>query len=97
MLPAHGLEFHDLPGRVRDIKHHHHERLEIISRVSQAEGWTTVEGFSRFLFRPERWGSMAESETYAHTEYLVQVGLAERRPNDAGQTEYLVHGIPETL
>jgi glyoxylase-like metal-dependent hydrolase (beta-lactamase superfamily II) len=97
VLPAHGLEFHDLPQRVREIKDHHHERLEILSRVSQAEGWTSVEGYSRFLFRPERWGSLAESETYAHLEYLVQVGSAEIRRTDDGLAEYLVHNVPATI
>jgi glyoxylase-like metal-dependent hydrolase (beta-lactamase superfamily II) len=97
VLPAHGLEFRDLPLRVRDIKHHHAERLEILSRVSQAEGWTSVEGYSHFLFRPERWGSLAESETYAHLEFLVQRGTAEHRISPDGLAEYLVHSVPALL
>jgi glyoxylase-like metal-dependent hydrolase (beta-lactamase superfamily II) len=94
VLPAHGLEFHDLAGRVTEVKAHHQDRLELLSRVSQAEGWTSVEGFSHFLFRPERWGSMAESETYAHLEYLHQYSYAEARRTDEGLMEYLVHGAP---
>jgi glyoxylase-like metal-dependent hydrolase (beta-lactamase superfamily II) len=97
VLPAHGLEFGNLPGRVADIKEHHRERLEILSRVGQAEGWTTVEGYSRFLFRKERWGSMAESETYAHLEFLHQAGMAERRENSEGLAEFLVENSPATL
>jgi glyoxylase-like metal-dependent hydrolase (beta-lactamase superfamily II) len=97
VLPAHGLELHDLPTRVGEIKEHHRERLEILSRVSQAEGWTTVEGYSKFLFRPERWGSLAESETYAHLEYLVQRAIAERRTSSEGLAEYLVHEAPASV
>jgi hypothetical protein len=37
----------------------------------------TVEDFSHHLFRKERWGSMAESETYAHLEHLRLDGRAE--------------------
>ncbi len=94
VLPAHGLEFTDLAGRVTEVKAHHQDRLELLSRVSQAEGWTSVEGFSHFLFRPERWGSMAESETYAHLEYLRQSGYGEVRRTDEGLAEFLVHGSP---
>jgi glyoxylase-like metal-dependent hydrolase (beta-lactamase superfamily II) len=94
VLPAHGLDFDDLPGRVREVKAHHQDRLELLSRVSQADGWTSVEGYSHFLFRPERWGSMAESETYAHLVYLAQIGMAETRRATDGQAEYLVHGAP---
>ena len=94
VLPAHGLEFTDLPNRVREVKEHHQDRLELLARVSQAEGWVTVEGYSHFLFRPERWGSMAESETYAHLEYAVQVGDADVRMGPKEQLEYQVHGSP---
>jgi glyoxylase-like metal-dependent hydrolase (beta-lactamase superfamily II) len=94
VLPAHGLEFTDLAARVVEVKEHHQDRLELLSRVSQAEGWTSVEGFSHFLFRPERWGSMAESETYAHLEYLRQHGFADARQTDDGFSEFLVHGSP---
>ncbi len=94
VLPAHGLEFTDLPNRVREVKEHHQDRLELLARVSQAEGWVTVEGYSHFLFRPERWGSMAESETYAHLEYAVQVGDADIRMGANDQVEYQVHGSP---
>lgn len=97
VLPAHGLEFGDLKQRVDDIKHHHLERLEVLSRVSQAEGWNPVEGYMKFLFRPERWGSLAESETYAHLEYLLQRGMAERRNDPDGLAEYVVHRIPASL
>jgi glyoxylase-like metal-dependent hydrolase (beta-lactamase superfamily II) len=94
VLPAHGLEFGNLANRVREVKDHHQDRLELLSRVSQAEGWVTVEGYSHFLFRKERWGSMAESETYAHLQYLEQTGDAEVRSRDDGQLEFQVSGSP---
>ena len=52
----------------------------------------TVEGYSHLLFRPERWGSMASSETYAHLEHFRVAGQAERRVDAQGRAEYLVVG-----
>jgi hypothetical protein len=39
------------------------------------------------LFKERSWGSMAESETYAHLEHLRLLGDAERR--DDAQGHYL--------
>lgn len=79
VLPAHGHPFADLRGRVDAIKGHHHERLQKLRDVSAALGPTSVVGFSQHLFRRERWGSMAESETYAHLEHLRISGEATSR------------------
>ena len=79
VLPAHGQPFSDLPGRTESIKQHHRERLETLRTASAALGWATVEALSRELFRQRSWGSMAESETYAHLEHLRRAGEAERR------------------
>jgi glyoxylase-like metal-dependent hydrolase (beta-lactamase superfamily II) len=70
VLPAHGLEFGDLSGRVESIKLHHHERLETLRRASDEVGRGTVEEYMKRLFQSRSWGSMAESETYAHLEHL---------------------------
>lgn len=78
VLPAHGHPFADLKGRTEDIKEHHRERLVRLQKAAVDTGPTTVEEFSHHLFRPERWGSMAESETYAHLEHLRLLGQAER-------------------
>lgn len=78
-LPAHGHPFTDVAARVKAIKDHHYERLEKIREISAALGPATVPQFSQQLFRKERWGGMAESETYAHLEYLRLAGEAERR------------------
>ena len=78
VLPAHGHPFGDLAGRVADIKEHHRERTVRLFDVAQAEGPVTVTEYSHHLFRKERWGAMAESETYAHLEHLRLVGRAER-------------------
>lgn len=79
VLPAHGHPFDDLAGRVKSIKDHHYERIEKIREISAALGPATVPQFSEQLFRKERWGGMAESETYAHLEHLRLAGEAERR------------------
>jgi glyoxylase-like metal-dependent hydrolase (beta-lactamase superfamily II) len=78
VLPAHGHPFTDLPGRVAAIAGHHAERLEELRRIGAALGRASVADFSRELFRRHLWGMMAESETFAHLEYLRLRGGAER-------------------
>ncbi len=77
VLPAHGLEFGDLPGRAVDIKRHHHERLDQLREASGELGQGTVNEYMKVLFAERSWGSMAESETYAHLEHLRILGEAE--------------------
>lgn len=76
VLPAHGLEFHDLGGRADAIKHHHEGRLEKLRQASLAEGALSVEQYSHHLFLPRSWGWMADSETFAHLDHLVRIGQA---------------------
>jgi glyoxylase-like metal-dependent hydrolase (beta-lactamase superfamily II) len=76
VLPAHGLEFHDLSGRARAIKRHHHQRLDTLRAASGEIGSGTVHEFMQVLFQEHSWGSMAESETYAHLEHLRLTGEA---------------------
>jgi len=91
VLPAHGHPFRDLQGRVDAIKAHHEERLGTLRAISTELGWAGVVALSQRLFAPRSWGSMAESETYAHLEHLRVGGLAERREVD-GELRYLVTG-----
>ncbi len=80
VLPAHGHPFEDLADRTRAIKRHHQERLAKVAAISRDIGRpASVEEFSKQLFQPRSWGSMAESETYAHLEHLRHLGRAERR------------------
>jgi glyoxylase-like metal-dependent hydrolase (beta-lactamase superfamily II) len=89
VLPAHGHPFTDLKGRAEAIKAHHHERLEKIHEISRDFGRpASVTEFSRQLFRPRSWGSMAESETYAHLEHLRQAGKAESHRDRRGVLYY---------
>jgi glyoxylase-like metal-dependent hydrolase (beta-lactamase superfamily II) len=87
VLPAHGHPFHDLPGRVEAIKAHHEERLAHLRAASQALGWASVEDLSHQLFSERSWGSMAESETFAHLEHLRLSGEAVQR-RDGGTLLY---------
>lgn len=89
VLPAHGHPFHDLPGRVDEIKAHHEGRLDQLRVISSNRGWTTVPDLSHELFSQRNWGSMAESETFAHLEYLRLLGQAERR-EEGGRLYYLI-------
>lgn len=91
VLPAHGQPFSDLKGRVEEIKRHHDARLARLAEISDAVGWATVQDLSRQLFAPQAWGSMAESETYAHLEHERLRGKAERREIE-GRLEYRVTG-----
>jgi len=88
VLPAHGHPFTDLAGRVKAIKDHHAERLELLRQASQDRGWSTVTDLMRALFRQRSWGHMAESETFAHLEHLRLLGQAERR-EEGGYLLYL--------
>jgi glyoxylase-like metal-dependent hydrolase (beta-lactamase superfamily II) len=89
VLPAHGDVFTDLPKRVGEIKEHHDGRLRHLSQISDAAGWASVQELSQRLFAERNWGSMAESETYAHLEHLRLAGQAERR-EQGGKLEYRV-------
>jgi glyoxylase-like metal-dependent hydrolase (beta-lactamase superfamily II) len=89
-LPAHGHPFDDLKKRTEEIKHHHYERLEKIREISRDFGRpASVEEFSQRLFRPRSWGSMAESETYAHLEHLRHASEAESHRDKQGVLFYL--------
>ncbi|HEY8156971.1 MAG TPA: MBL fold metallo-hydrolase [Myxococcota bacterium] len=89
VLPAHGHPFSDLRARTEAIKRHHHERLEKVKAISKRIGAASVEAFSHELFNPRSWGSMAESETYAHLEHLRIAGQAERHVGGDGKLVYL--------
>jgi glyoxylase-like metal-dependent hydrolase (beta-lactamase superfamily II) len=77
-LPAHGHPFHDVAGRVTEIERHHDERLDRLRAVSVDFGRPARVGeFMQHLFSERVWGSMAESETYAHLEHLRLTGSAD--------------------
>lgn len=77
-LPAHGHPFDDVPGRVEAIKAHHAERMELLRAASLSLGPATVPALSHEVFPKRHWGTMAESETFAHLEHLVHAGEGER-------------------
>jgi len=83
VLPAHGLEFSDLAGRAKAIRTHHEERLTILQDASDEIGNGTVNDYMKALFKERSWGSMAESETYAHLEHLRLNGDAAVTIDDA--------------
>jgi glyoxylase-like metal-dependent hydrolase (beta-lactamase superfamily II) len=81
-LPAHGHPFVDVPGRVEAIKEHHAERMEQLRDASLALGPASVQQLSHEVFPERHWGVMAESETFAHLEHMVNTGEAERWDED---------------
>ena len=90
VLPAHGHPFAELRARAEAIKRHHHERLSRVKEISREFGRpATVAEFSQHLFKPRSWGSMADSETYAHLEHLRLLGDAERHDEPGGMPRYL--------
>lgn len=88
VLPAHGLPFEDLEGRVEDIIEHHDRRLATLRGIAESIGEATVTEYSQRLFRERSWGPMAESETYAHLEHLRDAGEVVARRDDDGQLRY---------
>jgi glyoxylase-like metal-dependent hydrolase (beta-lactamase superfamily II) len=89
VLPAHGHPFDDLGGRVKEIKEHHDERMAELVAAGRELGWASVPALSQRIFKRRSWGSMAESETYAHLEHLRLAGRAERR-GEGGHLEFLI-------
>ena len=70
-LPAHGHPFEDLAKRCMEIEEHHDGRLGRLREASAELGRpATVHEMMQHLFSERAWGSMAESETYAHLEHL---------------------------
>ncbi len=88
VLPAHGTPFTDLGARVDTIKRHHHERLDLLLDIAREIGTADVVEFSQHLFQPRSWGSMAESETYAHLEHMRLAGQAVTERSDDGRLLY---------
>lgn len=90
VLPAHGHPFSDLRERTEAIKRHHYERLEKIHAISKDFGRpASVQEYSQHLFRQRSWGSMAESETYAHLEHLRHAGQADSHRDRKGVLFYV--------
>jgi glyoxylase-like metal-dependent hydrolase (beta-lactamase superfamily II) len=82
-LPAHGHPFHDLAKRVTEIEEHHTDRLGRLKTASEELGRPApVHELMEHLFAPRAWGSMAESETYAHLEHLRLQGNADSEWRD---------------
>jgi glyoxylase-like metal-dependent hydrolase (beta-lactamase superfamily II) len=91
VLPAHGLDFDDLNGRVTDIERHHEERLERLRTAAAGIGEpASVHELMKHLFSERAWGPMAESETYAHLEHLRLLGQATSERRDG----LLYYAIP---
>ena len=88
VLPAHGLPFTDLPGRVDEIIEHHQERLALLMDIADDLGEADVRGYSHRLFRERSWGPMAESETYAHLEHLRVQGRVTAERDAGGLLRY---------
>ena len=83
VLPAHGHPFTRPAGRVEAIKQHHDERLEPPGAASAEIGRSaSVNELMQHLFSERAWGSMAESETYAHLEHLRLAGHADSHWED---------------
>jgi glyoxylase-like metal-dependent hydrolase (beta-lactamase superfamily II) len=89
VLPAHGHPFEDLQTRIDQIVDHHDDRLRALREIGRGGRQTVVE-MSQQLFHRPLWGMMAESETYAHLEFLRLRGEAERVRLEDDQLSYSV-------
>src|SRR4051812_34717685 len=95
VLPAHGHPFDDMTGRVDKIKLHHPEGWERRGAAGGGTARATVEEPSKPLFKPQAWGTMADSETFAHLEHLRRVGLAVSHPGPDGKLIFEIRHEPE--
>lgn len=81
VLPAHEYAFKDLRGRLREIVHHHEERLDEMLGIIGDDGATAYEVASGVVWTTGTFDTFtywmrraAISETLAHLEYAVQEG-----------------------
>lgn len=80
VFPGHGPLFHDLDGRIDELRLHHEERLDVM-RESIDEGPATAFEVARRIFPSDLSDHQlrfALAETLAHLEHLVDEGRAER-------------------
>ena len=63
--------------------------MELLRDAGLALGPATVPELSHEVFPKRHWGTMAESETFAHLEHMVNVGMAERW-EEGGMLHYRV-------
>jgi glyoxylase-like metal-dependent hydrolase (beta-lactamase superfamily II) len=73
-MPAHGDPFTDLTGRADHICGHHLERLDEFRAAAAELETANVNAYMKHAFKERSWGSMAESETYAHLDHLRDHG-----------------------
>ena len=88
-LPAHGHPFTNVGDRAGTIIEHHEERLDIIRKATHDLADGTVVDYMRVLFRERSWGTMAESETFAHLEHLRALGDLSRSVDHSGFMHYV--------
>ena len=84
VLPGHGPLFHDLDGRIDELRLHHEERLEVMHAAFVGEPATPFE-IARRVFPDDLSDHQlrfALAETLAHLEHLVGEGRAERLDGD---------------
>jgi len=62
--------------------------MELLREAGVALGPATVTQLSHEVFPKRHWGTMAESETFAHLEHLVNAGHGECWEDDAGMLVY---------
>ena len=80
VLPGHGPIFHDLGGRIEELKQHHQERLELM-RGELQDGPRTAFEVSNSVFREDLSiyeQCFALAETLAHLEHLELQNRVER-------------------
>lgn len=84
-LTGHRTVIDDVPGRCREIREHHRERLAIVTAACRVEGGATAWEVCQQVFEPERLTihqvRFAMSETLAHLVYLVNQGQLQKQGN----------------
>jgi glyoxylase-like metal-dependent hydrolase (beta-lactamase superfamily II) len=88
VLPGHGEPFEDLGGRVREIIHHHDERLarllDLLKERPQHGAELTRQMFPNRRLDNHEVLRMAMAEILAHLEYLRYTGKVQQQFTDNG-------------
>lgn len=90
VLPSHGLPFRGLRARTEDLRSHHHEQLDAVTRACR-EAKTALD-LLPIMFRRPLQGMhffLAMAEALAHLEHLAADGRVRREIDGAGVTRYL--------
>jgi len=92
VLPGHGLPFHGLKTRIRQLADHHEERCQLIAAACRETPQTTAQ-LVPVVFHKHRLDAhqtgFAAGETIAHVNYMLATGRLRQQLSDDGVLRFL--------